>query len=860
MHAATFHRIPRAALLLSVTLLNATLIPAFAEGAVIEIRSLNPLQFYIQPGAESRLVWDVQGASAGEELPYQIEDITGKAVTEGEATVTSSGKATAAVSLPQGFYYLRFPGVTNRVQRHRGGNDEFDVPAAFGIAALPEPEGELDRFFALHSELVKTFYTDPDTTGKERRMLLDSLVAALPRAGIGLVRERLRPGIFHKGPNQWEWQGADNRPNPHFYEDMRQAFKRHGVEVMSFTALAPFWQMRQVDRDRYRPGNQQYSYPTDLLAATRSWLGIHQRWDDVLRDIELYNEPHGAVEDRLSSLIHAMVYAFDAADLEDRPLIGSPGFAGGVKSRLTHAMGRLEVFGVMDFLGFHTYSNPKSIEGIVAGYRDILAEHGHEGLPIRLTESGSKFVGPPIPTPEQRVPRASQVLGNMLESRATGVSHAFSFIYSPRPWNVHGDQHQILNPDGSPMATMAATAHAAVVLAHSEYAGDLKLAGVDRARVFTKGDRAYVVMLARRDRPERLLLPFTADAVLGVDGRMLGSGRTASVPDGLGYVVASKATVMPHVNAGTDTMRLYRLGREGRQTAREPGRPIVLQHLPDYDRMNSSGNGYALTGFDESPLNLKFRVQNLSSRPHTVRLDLDLPPWLVADSDHRYVDVPPRGATVVRWPVKLDRDRPGIFDEVTLRGTSSDAGVAPEGFGVVCPRDLDGMLANFEQVRRIDVSDRGRWSVNKDGRTGIDLAIDDEKVVLKYDFSHTKAWSAIDLSIGHLPLEQASGLIVVVRGTNMPEAGMRFWPKPSFSVVETRGGRYKGGGVPANGEVQFTYLPFDNLSITGFGQTDDNQMLDPDQIENLTFHTWHGTPGKPFTYEIHAVYAVGAPK
>ena len=844
-------------LLAALVTLSTALLGVSAEP--LEVRSYTPHQFYVEPGVPSQLVWQADGD--GDSVRYEIEDIRGKVVERGKARVTDDGETVVTVDLPRGFYYVRFPDVRVPVVA-RGGRKEFDVPAFSGIAALPRPDGQPDRFFAVHSELAKQYATDPDATRSQRLAKLDSLTRALRRAGIGLVRNRIRPALLNPAPGEWDWQGYRPR-HPHHFDDMRKALERHGVQVMSVFALAARWQRRPVDRRRHSPGEKQYAYPTDIGAMADSWRGIHDRWADVISGIEIYNEPSGAVEDRLGPLIHAMAYRFDPDHAKNRPLIGSPGFASGVRERLVTALGRVGALDVMDFLSFHTYAHPEGMESVVSGYRRALGEHGLADLPLRLTESGDKFVGTPFPEPERRTRRASKIVANILEARACGVEHFFAFLYSPAPWHEKGDQHQLLNPDGSPMPSMAAIAHAAILLAHSRYAGDLEdVQDMSRSRVFVRGDRAIAVLMPGGKSRERTGLPFVAEEVYGIDGRRVdGAGsKVISLPDDLVYVVAPREAVMPHVDSEVKAMSLYEIGRKGRQTRRAPGRPVVLQNLPDYERMQSTGNGYNLSGFRDGPLRLQFRIANLSPDEQSVHLTLRLPDWLQSPSSSRTVNVPPRDATTLRWPVTLNRSAPGIFDHVTLRGESNTAQVAPVTLDVVCPRDLRGMLDSFNTVRRVDLTDRDRWSVNRDGRTRVKLSVDESGAQADYEFTHNRAWSWLQLSLQDERLADAAGLVIVIRGTAQPRDKMRFWPKPRFSVVERTGGSYRGGGVPADGQRQVAYLPFDRLRISPFGERDDNEVLDPEQVKTVEIGTWHGTPGEPFTLEVLEAYIVADPK
>jgi hypothetical protein len=276
--------------------------------------------------------------------------------------------------------------------------------------------------------------------------------------------------------------------------------------------------------------------------------------------------------------------------------------------------------------------------------------------------------------------------------------------------------------------------------------------------------------------------------------------------------------------------------------------------------MQSTGNGYNLSGFRDGPLRLQFRIANLSPDEHSVHLTLRLPDWLQSPSSSRTVNVPPRDATTFHWPVTLNRSAPGIFDHVTLRGESKTGKVAPVTFDVVCPRDLRGMLDSFNTVRRVDLTDRDRWSVNRDGRTRVKLSVKESGVEADYEFTHNRAWSWLQLSLQDERLADAAGLVIVIRGTAQPRDKMRFWPKPRFSVVERTGGSYRGGGVPADGQRQVAYLPFDRLRISPFGERDDNEVLDPEQVEAVEVGTWHGTPGEPFTLEVLEAYIVADPK
>lgn len=828
-----------------------------------QVRSYQPHQFYVEPGVGSVFEWDVRGSlGAKTTLDYQITDVEGHVVQRGMAGLTDDGKLRTRVSLPRGYFKLEFLSIDNEVVG-RGGAGQFSLPAQSGIASIPAAVGEPDRFFGLHTELAKQYDTDPFGTQSQRLTMLDSLTRSLRRSGIGSIRDRVRPALLNPDLGVYDWQGtSSNTPNPHYYDDMRRAVEKYDIETMPFFLLAPDWQRRDIDRELYAPGEQQYAFTADLNAATETWVNIHDRWQNTMHAIEVFNEPGGTVEDRLAPLIQAIAYRFDQGN-GPRPELGGAGFAGGVPGRLLDALGRTGTLDVMDYLSFHTYANPQNLEGLVQQYRSHLDEYGRGNMPLWMTEVGDKFTGDAVPEPLEQRSRASKILGNLIEARAVGVERFFGFLYNPSPWSEDGDQHQFLHADGSPMASMAAMANAATLLGHSEYAGDLEgLAGIERSRVFFLEEQAIITLMTGSQSVMSLDMPFAVERVFGVDGRDLALTRSGEVllADELNYVIANRSEVMPFLNADTPAMQLYQSAQAGRDQTTAQGRPVVLMHLPDYNRMSSTGNGYTLSGLDASELELEFLVSNLSDAPRTVNLALELPAWLSASQTTRQVVVPAGSATPVRWSVAYDASQPGIFDNIILTSATADASVAPVSLGVVAPRDLQGVLDSFDRVDRIDITDRSRWTIGKDATTQIDFVIENGVARAEYTFSQEKAFSNLALDVTREDLADATGLVAVIRGTAPPEADLRFWPKPRFAVVEAGGGRYEGGGVPADGSIQVAYLPFDSLSINAQGMTDDNQVLDPDQIIELVFGTWHGTPGEPFTLEILDAYVVGQPK
>ncbi|MFW6038976.1 MAG: hypothetical protein ACOC9P_00685 [bacterium] len=856
-----------------VIVLAALLMALFAQSASAEValRTFEPDRFYVTPEEDAVLQWQSVGdAPSEEQLAYEIRDFTGTPVTQGQAEVAAQGHVEIPVNLPRGYFTLTFPRIKCAIAQ-RESTQRF-VPATFGICVLPPFTDEPDHFFGIHAELEKNLVPS-DASEAERLTMLDGLVKALNRSGIRFVRNRLRPALIRPAADVWDWDG---KHPAHHYEPLLAAFERHDMRMVPFFALAPQWTRREEDIRRFSPWVEQYKYPTDMQGMTDTLLGIHDHWSDVISAIQVYNEPGLTTEDRLGPLMHAMAYAFDAADLSDRPLIGGPGFGSGFKGRYARALARADVLEILDYISFHTYAAPTSLEATTTAYRKLLAEHGREDLPIWLTESGRNFRGGLYPDAATNRHSSSYIIGNAIEARALGLVTFHPYIYGTnyphRTANKQRQQYAMIGPNGTPFGWMAAYVNAVQLLAHSEYLGDLRIddTHIKRARVFGAGDDAIVAIYtdpSSTDAEVTLDLPIRE--VIGVDGRELprDTPSTVPVPDGLSYAVVARNEIADHLDTETEAMRLYRIGRSGAKQPRGRSRPIVLQHLPDYRRMEATDNGYMLAGFEDGPLELTFRIANLSQQDAQITLMLETPAWLPSDARTRVVTVPAREAKQITWPVSLDTDQPGVFGHVTLRG-ESDAGepTAPVSFDIICPRDLDSMLATFEQVHELDVTHRDSWRLETDGTSTIAeiaSASDGDGVELSMSFGGNQGWVNAAFDLPPELARDASGIVVVAGGQKKPDdapQGLR-WPRLAhISINEEGGARFRGGGIPSDGEMHVTYLRYDRMPMSPWGQHSDTQILDPNRIDNLLFMIRNGQPDHPFQVQVHGVYLVGSPK
>lgn len=802
-----------------------------------KIATLEPHLFYFHPDMDNELSWKVlEGESVSEELNYEIIDVDGSVVSKGAAIMNNSGRINTTVNLPRGYYIIRF---TN-------------LDIQFGLSVLPflDPDSLPDRFFAVHADLCHDDrLTHLDAADKEERY--ENLFRVLHKTGIRKVRDRVRPVMFAPNPDTWDWQGTVYR-----YENARQLFDKYDIDVLGYFALSPVWMKRSED---IIPGSnrKENKFPADLHAMTDVWLKIYERWRNELETIELYNEPTGVTEDRLAPLVNAMTYRFKTAGYNDVD-IATAAFAG-LRKRYTQHLGEMKVYDGIDKITFHTYANPDQLVGRTEFYMDAPGKFGYPNMPVSITEAGEKYVGGLWPTLEQEKNRCKTIIGNAVESRATGINGFYSFIFKAAHFK-EGDnitQHSLIDIYGTPFLTMAAYANAINQLSHKEYLGDMQInhKDINRIRVFGDGEDAVAVITA--DIKSSINLSVPVKEITGIDGRKITPDVNGNIPleDHIVYVTFNQSDIESEINSDTEAMELYKRAQQSDNFPSRKTYPVVLQHFADYDHLEFGASAYNMATILDQDVTLTFQVSNMSGQDRDIEVELEMPEFLTTQEPSvKSLHIPANSKKKIHWKVAFDQNKPGFIGDVTLKPTSDyESIVSPVIFGVKCPRPVEEVLKSFNSYRKIDIYDESKWSMAGTNTIDLNIQVNRDEVEFGLKVEDNRSWSAGRYDISDYDLTHTSGLLVVAREDKIPDNVSKFWPKVSFGVEEQNGANYLGGRIPNDGRVHWTFIEFGAMPVN---VNDNNQTLDVDEIENFLVHTWHGMTDRTVHYEVFDVYIV----
>lgn len=801
-----------------------------------ELGTMEPQKFYFYPNTDQELSWKViSGELSPGDLDYEIIDFHGNKIQEGTASTTDNIHLTSTVNLPQGYYIIKF----------------INLNTQFGLSVLPylDPALEPDRFFAMHADLCHDDrLTYLSTEDQETRH--ENLFRVLYKTGIRKVRDRVRPVQFAPSADTWSWQGTTYR-----YEDARQLFNQYDIDVLGYFALSPGWMKRSADNISGSNRNEN-KYPSDMHALTETWLKIYDRWKNELEVIEIWNEPHGVVEDRVAPMVHAMAFAFQTAghDVE----LATTAFAG-LPKRIVTNMGQMGCWDAVDKLTFHTYASPGQMEGRTRFFTDHMATFDNPYMPISITECGQKYIGGLWPTLPQEYYRSENIIGNTVEARAAGVESMYPFFFRAAQF-LEGDnitQHSMIDIYGTPFLSMASYVNAIIQLAHKGYLGDLDMdhPNVKSARIFGDGDTAVLVLYS--DEESSISISAPVQNIYGMDGRLLELTETNEIPmvDRIVYAVFKQSDLDGFIKTNSSVMDLYERSNKSDMMGPRNTYPVVLQHFADYEHLEFGSSAYNMATIFKGNVPLTFQASNLSDQEHTFEVELVLPAWLSATTDViKTITVPAYGTKTIAWYVRLEEDQPGFRGDIMLKSTATDNDVVSSvKFGVICPREVPEVLKSFTSYRKLDIYDASKWKTYGTNGFDLNLQVKEDAVEFGLEVPENKSWTDARFDLSGYDMTKVKGLLVVARLDEIPDNISQYWPKVSFGVEEENGSKYRGTSIPADGEVHWSYLEFNDLPLD---VRDDNQTLDLDQIANFEMHTWHGIPEMTINFEIYDVYMV----
>jgi hypothetical protein len=762
-----------------------------ASAQDMEVRPPAPDEMFVRPGAEPSLRFEVDGTEAGRRLSYEVVDYAGKTARTGAARV-EDGAVEVEVSLTRGYYALRFPA----------------ADAEFGVVALPGPDEGRGEFFCIDAALS---WLQPP--GESRR----GLVRGLRRCGIAMARERLSWGQVNPAPERWNWE-SDRK-----YDALRSQYRSANLPILEVFHSTPGW-MEQVG-----------PYPRSLVTTARSWRKIARHWRGAWGALEVWNEPDisfggNLPADRYVPLVETLSRVMPrSAD--------GPRLVGGVFAHYNRAYldlaARNGLLDAVDVISFHTYGRAGGMQQLVGRYQDWLRDNDRPGMPLWITESGRPWrKGPGRPPRGEDALSALDITMKAIEAKACGVDRYFAFVYPY--YEEHTNNFGMMDADATPLRSMAAYAWAASVLADSSYLGDLTLESdaLERARVFARGDDAVVVLYTGDSAAEKTVtLPCEPERMLGIDGRPLeASGRRAPVPDGLAYAIVERGKLTGHVERETEAMRLNR-ERDRKPPKRPEQGPVVLQHLPDLDRLSATSEGYVVPRGADSPLSVKMRLSNLSRDARKTRLAMKS-----AVDPVREVELQGGSHRTVTYDVPLERvGRGAEFTtlEVTARGN-----FAAETCAVNVRRvpTLQSLLKSFEERRQVEeLRELDRWQRSVVGGAELEMSVSDAGWSFTVDFpEELDRWAYPRLRLpDDIDMGSYDGLVLRARCRREGVMRVMLW--------ESHEGRRTGVAyltpqavVPCDGRWHAAYIRFAELEWSGANQPDPNGRLDLGSVKHIS--------------------------
>ena len=771
-------------------MLSALLVLLTTTGAIPP----GPEACFLTPDQPSAFRFLIDRRPTGDPIAYTVRDTWGAEVSTGR--VSADGNVLSArLTLPRGFYQIEFPAISRRS----------------GLVVLPPHAGPVDPFFGIDSGLSWLVRSD-----EVREGLLQGLV----RSGVAVSRERLSWGAINPAADSWEWQ-ADRR-----YQGVRQQCARRQLRVI------------EMFHDRAGWAGAVGRYPDDLPATARAWRRIADRWQATWGALEVWNEPDIAFggllpADQYVPLVKTLAYVRAQAGLSPLPwpLVG--GAFATYNRRYLDASAANGLLECVEAISFHTYDRAPRMEPLVTGYREWLAAHHHEDMPLWITECGRPWKrGADRPPVGQDAQSALDITMKGVEARACGVAVYCPFVY---PFYEEGENNfGMTDRQGSPLRSMAAYAQLIRALGHKRYLGDLRVddPAIRRARVFGDEREMVAVVYTGEPRAKAALTPgLRARRVEGLDGRVLNASDAAAVPvpDGLSYVWLDRAEAGSRLRTDTAAMRLWKIGRQAPRPTAKPS-PLVLRFQYDPRTARPTVDGYGLPAESPATLPIVVRVFNLDLQAHDLLLTLTL-----ATDDRRTIDaqshaakIPAQGFADLTWTVDLHK---ALGQSDRLRAVVTAAGhAAPLAIDFVGEPALEQLLGRYRRPIRLPIQESKRWqpSIAGGGQMTLDPKADGS-CRLQATFGPGDRWVYPRFTLpDQVGLHNAAGLVVRARCPQPAEVRVMLFNDNGAGYMTP------GSIVPADGRWHTTVIRFSDLVYCGATAPDAEGKLDLDRVRRIS--------------------------
>jgi len=739
-------------------------------------------------------MWTAESGELPDSMDYVVRDYWRHEVVAGKAA-SSDKTIRVSVKLNPGFYDIEFP----------------DARQRFGIVSLPAYSGGTDPFFCIDSAL--SWLVRDDATCL-------SLARVLRRSGIEMSRERFAWGQINPAQDRWLWDETR-------YERLRQGYASQGISVLDMCHDAPAW-MGHVGK-----------YPQDLVAASDAWKQICRRWKTTWGGLEIWNEPDiffGAdlPADQYAALVKTIAYAAAQADVQS-PLIG------GVTAHFNHAWldaaAENDVLANVDAFSFHTYCRAPAMEGLAGKFRQWLAAHDQDAMPLWLTECGRPWPrGTDRPAAEPDRESALDVTMKAVEARCCGVGRYFAFVY---PFYEERDNNfGMMGRRATPLRSMAAYAQLTSALGFFDYLGDLVCEdpSVQRARVF--GNKSQTVVVLYTGRPNRdaaVQLGVPVARANGIDGRPLTLTDNGGVPiaDGLTYAWVNRQDLADLLKTDTVAQKLAATARKQPAARVEPS-PIVMRYAWNRDQCEAKSDGYWFRKetCDEVPLRL--RVFNLAEEPANLTLRLT---GVAGQRDQapeeEPIRVPARGSCDHTWDVALAASfaRDGRARLTWLASNSRNQTCSRLVVDLFGQASLERILDHHPQAVRLPVQELERWRANIAGHGRMRIvAADGGGWKMHASFAGQDRWV---YPFFHLPesidLSKVTGIVLRARCAKPGLVRVFLWEGDTgVGYLTSR------TIIPADGRWHTATIRFTDFSPSGANAPDPNGRLDRDQVKRLS--------------------------
>ena len=768
------------------------------------------------PGVVNELAWHCTSPLGS--LPYWVEDYAGHQVATGALALGSDQVVHWSAALPRGYYEIVLGAAEER----------------FGLLVQDAFGGPTDPFFGIDAVL----------NWLDRRPSIRAVVVPLlKRTGIAMARERLSWRQINPKAGQFNWDEHDHA------RDLRGLYAAAGIPVLEM-----FHDRGPTDG----PFPRKSIFPQDLSSVVRGWPVIHDTLAASWGGLEVWNEPEGGYgsslpADQYLPVVKAMRYALQGK-VGAAP-IGGGVFVGGDPGEYHRFCALNGLLDHVDFVSFHDYKPVESLERLVQRHRAWLAENGHPGMPLWISECGLPWAkGGSRPKADEDALSALAITMKGVEAKACGITRYMPFCLAF--YEEGGTKSfSMLGREVTPLRSFAAYAQAIRVLSGREYCGDLALSGTPCARVFAApaGDMVAVLYTGQATATRELALPPSALRAEGIDGRALtlGADGHLMVADGMAYVWF--ATAPAGLQTATAAMELMHVSRLPSPAA-PPASPIVLQFLPDLAQVIPSTARYLVSAQTASALHVTVRVHNLAAEAKSVHLHLQLPGTTTA-SDEQALTVPASSTAEATWTVDVHAGL-GALDirPLVVSGTIDDGGaISALALPLQGEGELAACLVALPQTTCLSLNELARWQENiaAPGRQTLSTSAPGAWR-LAVDFTPPgERWVYPRFALTPGQFDHAKGLLLRLRAAR--SAGVRL-----MLFDQDEGGFWTSLPIaPADGQWHVVYVPLSQFEPLPSHPDKTNGEIVRAQVRRLAIGMHDESSERSNTLDVSDLFIVG---